>query len=38
MQGRIYHLSGPFALARDLTMRALGPEGVLKRLDWLYAA
>jgi len=38
MQGRIYHLSGPFALARDLTMRALGPEGVLKRFDWLYAA
>jgi len=38
MQGRIYHLSGPFAVARDLTMRALGPEGVLKRLDWLYAA
>ena len=38
MQGRIYHLSGPFALARDLTMRALGPEGVLKRLGWLYAA
>ncbi len=38
MQGRMYHLSGPFALARDLTMRALGPEGVLKRLDWLYAA
>ena len=38
MQGRIYHLSGPFALARNLTMRALGPEGVLKRLDWLYAA
>ena len=37
-QGRLYHLSGPFALARDLTMRALGPEGVLKRLDWLYAA
>ena len=38
MQGRIYHLSGPFALARDFAMRALGPEGVLKRLDWLYAA
>ena len=37
-QGRLYHLSGPFALARDLAMRALGPEGVLKRLDWLYAA
>ena len=38
MQGRLYHLSGPFALARDLTMRAMGSEGVLKRLDWLYAA
>jgi salicylate hydroxylase len=38
MQGLIYHLSGPFALARDMAMRALGPEGVLKRLDWLYAA
>jgi len=38
MQGRIYHLGGPFALARDLAMRALGPERVLSRLDWLYAA
>jgi salicylate hydroxylase len=38
MQGRIYHLSGPFAFARDLAMRALGPEGVLRRLDWIYAA
>jgi len=37
MQGRIYHLTGPFALARDLTMRVLGPEGMLRRLDWLYA-
>ena len=37
-QGRIYHMSGPLALARDLTMRALGPERLLKRYDWLYAA
>ncbi|MGD1037784.1 MAG: FAD-dependent monooxygenase [Roseiarcus sp.] len=36
--GRIYHLSGPFALARDLTMRTLGPRRLLKRYDWLYAA
>ena len=37
-QGRIYHMSGPLALARDLTMRALGPQRLLKRYDWLYAA
>ncbi len=37
-QGRIYHMSGPLALARDLTMRALGAERLLKRYDWLYAA
>jgi salicylate hydroxylase len=37
-QGRIYHLSGPLALARDLTMRALGPHRLLDRFDWLYAA
>ena len=36
-QGRIYHMSGPLALARDLTMRALGPERLLARYDWLYA-
>ncbi len=35
---RIYHMSGPFALARDLAMRALGPERLLKRYDWLYGA
>jgi salicylate hydroxylase len=38
MQGRVYHLGGPFAFARDLALAALGPEGMLKRLDWLYAA
>jgi hypothetical protein len=31
-------MSGPLALARDLTMRALGAERLLKRYDWLYAA
>jgi salicylate hydroxylase len=34
--GRIYHLIGPAALARDLTMRALGPERMLARQDWIY--
>ncbi len=37
-QGRIYHMSGALALARDLTMRALGPRRLLSRYDWLYAA
>jgi salicylate hydroxylase len=36
-QARIYHMSGPLALARDLTMRALGAERLLRRYDWLYA-
>ena len=37
-QGRIYHMSGPMAVARDFTMRALGPKRLLQRYDWLYAA
>ncbi len=37
-QARIYHMSGPLSLARDLAMRALGPDRLLKRLDWLYGA
>ncbi len=37
-QARIYHMRGPFALARDVTMRTLGPERLLARYDWLYAA
>ena len=37
-QGRLYHMSGPMALARDLAMRALGPNRLLRRYDWLYAA
>lgn len=35
-QGRIYHLSGPLAMARDLAIRALGPERMLARQDWIY--
>ncbi|WP_027536212.1 FAD-dependent monooxygenase [Bradyrhizobium sp. WSM3983] len=36
LQGRIYHLGGPFALARDLAIRALGPDRMLARQDWIY--
>jgi len=35
-QGKIYHLSGPAAIARDIAMRALGPSRLLARYDWLY--
>jgi salicylate hydroxylase len=35
-QGRIYHLTGPLALARDLAIRALGPQRLLARQDWIY--
>jgi salicylate hydroxylase len=35
-QASIYHLSGPAALARDLTMRAAGSKRLLDRYDWLY--
>jgi salicylate hydroxylase len=34
--GRIYHLGGPFALARDLAIKALGPQRMLARQDWIY--
>ena len=34
--GTIYHLSGPLALARDLTIRAMGPRRMLARQDWIY--
>ena len=36
-QATIYHLSGPAAFIRDMGMKALGPEGMLARYDWLYA-
>jgi salicylate hydroxylase len=35
-QGRIYHLTGPLALARDLTIKALGPQRALARQNWIF--
>ena len=35
-QSRIYGLSGPRALVRNLAMRAMGGEKLLSRYDWLY--
>jgi len=35
-QGRIYHMSGPMALARDATIKALGPRRMLARQNWIY--
>jgi salicylate hydroxylase len=34
--GKIYHLSGVSALARDLFIRAIGPKQMLARQDWIY--
>jgi salicylate hydroxylase len=34
--GRIYHLTGPAAYARDLVIRAMGPKRMLARQDWIY--
>ena len=36
--GRIYHLAGPAALARNLAMRGLGAARLLQRYDWLYGS
>jgi salicylate hydroxylase len=35
-QGRIYHLAGPLALARDLAIKAMGVKHMLARQDWIY--
>jgi salicylate hydroxylase len=35
-QGRIYHLRGPAALARDLAIKAMGAQRMLARQDWIY--
>jgi salicylate hydroxylase len=35
-QGRIYGVSGPEALVRNLAMRAMGGEKLLSRYDWIY--
>jgi salicylate hydroxylase len=37
-QGRIYHLKGAMAVARDATMRLVGPRRLSARYDWLYGA
>jgi salicylate hydroxylase len=34
--GRIYHLTGPMALARDLAIKAMGPQRMLARQAWIY--
>ena len=34
--GRIYHLASPLALARDLVIKAMGPERMLARQNWIY--
>ncbi len=34
--GRIYHMHGPPAVARDLTMRTLGGHRIAAQYDWLY--
>jgi salicylate hydroxylase len=34
--GTIYHLSGAAALARDLFIRAIGPQRMLARQAWIY--
>jgi salicylate hydroxylase len=36
--GRIYHMTGPLAFARDVAMRLAGPLGLIERYDWLYGA
>ena len=36
-QSRIYGMSGPEALIRNLAMRAMGGEKLLRRYDWLYS-
>jgi salicylate hydroxylase len=34
--GRIYHLGGPVAFARDLVIKASGAQRLLARQDWIY--
>ena len=34
--GRIYHLAGPMAFARNLALRSANPERLMARYDWLY--
>jgi salicylate hydroxylase len=34
--GTIYHLKGPMAFARDLSIKAMGAKRMLARQDWIY--
>ncbi len=34
--GRIYHMQGPLAFARNATLRMASTERMMKRYDWLY--
>jgi salicylate hydroxylase len=34
--GRIFHLSGPLAQARNLALRSISPQRLMARYDWLY--
>ncbi len=34
--GRLYHLTGPSAYARDLAIKAIGGKRLLARQDWIY--
>jgi salicylate hydroxylase len=34
--GRIYHLSGPLAQARNLALRSISSQRLMARYDWLY--
>ena len=34
--GRLYHLKGPAAFARDLALKITGGYRLLRRYDWLY--
>jgi salicylate hydroxylase len=34
--GQIYHLGGPMASARDVTMTVMGGERLMRRYDWIY--
>lgn len=37
LNGRIYHLRGVTARARDLAIKAMGPQRMLARQDWIYS-
>ena len=34
--GRVYHLKGPAAFARDLALKLMGGNRLLRRYDWIY--